>query len=45
MEGDSYCSRVLHDTQIDYILRHPTKEFWDNFEPGKEEEAMKYYKK
>lgn len=45
MEGDSYCSRVLHDTRIDYILRHPPKEFWDNFEPGKEEEAMKYYKK
>jgi hypothetical protein len=42
--GDSYCSRVLHDTRIDYDLRHPPKEFWDNFEPGKEEEAMKYYK-
>jgi hypothetical protein len=45
MEGDSYCSRVLHDTRIDYDLRHPPKEFWDNFEPGNEEEAMKYYKK
>ena len=42
--GDSYCSRVLHDTRIDYDLRHPPKEFWDNFEPGKEEQAMKYYK-
>ncbi len=45
IQGDSYCSRVLHDTRIDYDLRHPPKEFWDNFEPGKEEEAMKYYKK
>ena len=44
MEGDSYCSRVLHDTRIDYNLRHPPKEFWDNFEPGNEDEAMKYYK-
>ena len=43
IEGDPYCSRVLHDTRIDYDLRHPPKEFWDNFEPGKEEEAMKYY--
>jgi hypothetical protein len=45
MEGDPYCSRVMHDTRIDYDLRHPPKEFWDNFEPGKEDEAMKYYKK
>ena len=44
IEGDSYCSRVLHDTRIDYDLRHPPKEFWDIFEPGKEDEAMKYYK-
>jgi hypothetical protein len=44
IEGDPYCSRVLHDTRIDYDLRHPPKEFWDNFESGKEEEAMKYYK-
>ena len=44
MEGDPYCSRVLHDTRVDYDLRHPQKEFWDNFEPGNEEEAMKYYK-
>jgi hypothetical protein len=44
IEGDPYCSRVLHDTRIDYDLRHPPKEFWDNFEPGEEEEAMKYYK-
>ncbi|MFX0209393.1 MAG: hypothetical protein ACFFDT_25640 [Candidatus Hodarchaeota archaeon] len=44
IEGDPYCSRVLHDTRIDYDLRHPPKEFWDNFEPGQEEEAMKYFK-
>ncbi len=45
MEGYLYCSRVMHDTRVDYDLRHPPKEFWDNFEPGKEKEAMKYYKK
>ncbi len=45
MQGDSYCSRVLHDTRIDYDLRHPPKEFWDNFESGNEKEAKKYYKK
>jgi len=45
MEGNPYCSRVVHDTRVDYDLRHPPKEFWDNFKPGKEEEAMKYYKK
>ncbi|MHA2249583.1 MAG: hypothetical protein ACXAD7_04430 [Candidatus Kariarchaeaceae archaeon] len=45
MQGDPYCSRVLHDTRIDYDLRHPPNEFWENFTPGKEEEAKKYYKK
>ncbi|MFX0093781.1 MAG: L-2-amino-thiazoline-4-carboxylic acid hydrolase, partial [Candidatus Hodarchaeota archaeon] len=45
IEGDPYCSRVLHDTRIDYDLRHPPKEFWDNMKPGNEEEAKKYYKK
>lgn len=44
MEGDPYCSRVLHDTRIDYDIRHPQQEFWDNFLPGKEEEALKHYK-
>ncbi|MHA1504195.1 MAG: L-2-amino-thiazoline-4-carboxylic acid hydrolase, partial [Candidatus Heimdallarchaeota archaeon] len=29
-QGDKYCSRVLHDTRIDYDLRHPEKKFWDN---------------
>ena len=32
-QGDSYCSRVLHDTRVDYDLRHPPKEFWDNMWP------------
>ncbi len=32
-QGDPYCSRVLHDTRVDYDLRHPTKEFWDNMYP------------
>ncbi|NHJ48992.1 MAG: hypothetical protein FK733_14495 [Asgard group archaeon] len=45
MEGYPYCSRVMHDTRVDYNLRHPPTEFWDNLEPGKEEEAKKYYKK
>jgi hypothetical protein len=45
IQGDPYCSRVLHDTRVDYDLRHPPKEFWDHFRPGKEEEAKRYYKK
>lgn len=32
-EGDPYCSRVYHDTRVDYDLRHPKKEFWDKFNP------------
>ncbi len=31
-QGDSYCSRVLHDTRVDWDLRHPPKSFWDNIE-------------
>ena len=31
-QGDPYCSRVLHDTRVDWDLRHPPKEFWDNIE-------------
>lgn len=34
-QGDPYCSRVMHDTRVDYDLRHPPKEFWDNMWPGK----------
>ena len=45
IEGDAYCSRVIHDTRIDYDLRHPPKEFWDNFEPGREQEALKYLRR
>jgi hypothetical protein len=45
IQGAPYCSRVLHDTRIDYDLRHPPTEFWDNFEPGKEQVAKKYLKK
>ena len=45
VQGDPYCSRVLHDTRVDWDLTHPPKEFWDNFTPGKEKEAKKYYKK
>ena len=29
-QGDPYCSRVMHDTRVDYALRHPPKKFWDN---------------
>jgi hypothetical protein len=32
-QGDPYCSRVMHDTRVDYDLRHPPKEFWDNMWP------------
>ena len=32
-QGDPYCSRVIHDTRIDYDLRHPPKVFWDKFNP------------
>jgi hypothetical protein len=35
-EGDDYCSRVIHDTRVDYDLRHPPKEFWDGLKPEKE---------
>ena len=32
-QGHPYCSRVLHDTRVDYDLRHPPKEFWDSMAP------------
>jgi hypothetical protein len=32
-KGDPYCSRVMHDTRVDYDLRHPPKEFWDEIWP------------
>lgn len=28
--GDPYCSRVVHDTRVDWHLQHPKREFWDN---------------
>jgi hypothetical protein len=35
-QGDPYCSRVLHDTRVDYDLRHPPKDFWDSMNPENE---------
>ena len=35
-QGDPYCSRVLHDTRVDWDLRHPPKSYWDNMEPENE---------
>jgi len=34
-QRDQYCSRVLHDTRVDWNLKHPPKEFWDNIESDK----------
>jgi hypothetical protein len=35
-QGDPYCSRVLHDTRVDWDLRHPPKSFWDSMKPETE---------
>ena len=35
-QGDPYCSRVLHDTRVDWDLRHPPKSFWDSMKPDNE---------
>ncbi|MGY5876314.1 MAG: L-2-amino-thiazoline-4-carboxylic acid hydrolase [Candidatus Thorarchaeota archaeon] len=35
-QGDPYCSRVLHDTRVDWDLRHPPKSFWDSMESENE---------
>ncbi len=32
-QGDPYCSRVYHDTRVDWDLRHPPKSFWDSMKP------------
>jgi hypothetical protein len=32
VQGDPYCSRLLHDTRVDWDLRHPPKSFWDSME-------------
>ena len=34
-QGDSYCSRVKHDTRLDWDLEHPKKEIFDNLWPLK----------
>jgi hypothetical protein len=31
-QGDAYCSRVVHDTRVDWHLGHPPKEFWDEMQ-------------
>jgi hypothetical protein len=35
-QGDPYCSRLYHDTRVDWDLRHPPKSFWDSMEPENE---------
>jgi hypothetical protein len=35
-QGDPYCSCVLHDTRVDWDLRHPPKSFWDSMKPENE---------
>jgi hypothetical protein len=35
-QGEPYCSRVLHDTRVDWDLRHPLKSFWDNMKSDNE---------
>ena len=31
-QGHPYCSRVLHDTRVDWDLRHPPQSFWDSMD-------------
>ncbi len=35
-QGDSYCSRVVHDTRVDWVLTHPPKEFWDTMKASED---------
>ncbi|MHA2142185.1 MAG: L-2-amino-thiazoline-4-carboxylic acid hydrolase [Candidatus Thorarchaeota archaeon] len=35
-QGNPYCSRVLHDTRVDWDLKHPPKDFWDSMKPENE---------
>jgi len=35
-KGDPYCSRLFHDTRVDWDLRHPPKSFWDSMKPENE---------
>ena len=32
-KGDPYCSCIVHVTRIDWNLKHPSKEYWDNIWP------------
>ena len=32
-KGDPYCSCIIHDTRVDWNLKHPPKEFWDSIWP------------
>ncbi len=32
-QGDPYCSRIYHDTRVDWDLKHLPKIFWDSMEP------------
>ncbi|NHJ38488.1 MAG: hypothetical protein FK731_00540 [Asgard group archaeon] len=36
VKGDSYCSCVIHDTRIDWDLKHPPNEFWEAIWPLQE---------
>lgn len=29
-QGDPYCSRLVHDTRVDWNLKHPNRKFWDD---------------
>ncbi|MHA1954299.1 MAG: L-2-amino-thiazoline-4-carboxylic acid hydrolase [Candidatus Heimdallarchaeaceae archaeon] len=33
VKGDPYCSCIFHDTRIDWDLKHPPKDYWDNIWP------------
>ncbi len=35
IEGDHFCDCIIHDTNIDWNLDHPSKEFWDKIESDK----------
>ena len=35
-QGDPYCSRVIHDTRVDWNLTHPPKNFWDDMKPSED---------
>jgi len=35
-EGQNYCSRIIHDTRVDYDLKHQPEEFWNDLKPDNE---------